>query len=288
MVWPTKRPLLQLNMVGVALCIIAARVFTLLAPLQIGILTNDLAAGDGKGAVVALTLYIVIGWLRSYAGIEGLREFLWIPVRQNAVASMETASYNHIMELSCDFHDKKQTGELYISMTQGASFVTLLSIVLYRLTPMVLDLTVACIYFYFLFDAYLVLIGFSLIVLYFWVASALNAGHADRYRVVNTARRRKTQVMYDNLGGWRTVSYFNQIPHAERTYEATVNLFQKANRNFLISWYFRFGAQYLVLDLFGFVAFAYAAYGVLYGGKSVGNFVTLVTYWATFTGSCSE
>ena len=285
MVWPSKRPLLQLNLVGVGICLLIIRALNVLAPLQIGRLTDSLAAGLVKESFVILAFYILIGWLQSYVGIEGLRELLWLPVEQNAIASIETASYNHIMELSCDFHDQKQSGDLYTAMSQGRSVVGLLDTMLYKLGPMAVDFAVACFYFYYLFDAYLMLIGITVMVLYFWIALALSSGQSDLRRQINVTLRRKTQIMYDTMGGWRTVSYFNRVSHAQQTYEASVYLALKALRKSLFFWYYRYGIQNSILEVCGFAAYAYAAYSVVYGDKKVGSFVTLVTYWAQFTGS---
>ena len=284
MVWPSKKPLLHFNLLGIGICLLTVRVLTVLAPLQLGLLTNCLAAGLAKESFVALALYVLMEWLQSGGGIEGLREYLWTPVEQNAVTNIETASYNHILELSCDFHDEKQSGDLFTSVRQGSAVVGLLDNGLYTLAPKVMDTVVACFYFYFLFDAYLVLIGVSVVILYVWLATSMSPTQKKLRRPYNIAYRRKNQVMYDTIGGWRTVSYFNRIPHAQKTYDTVVRYAQQSWRTYKLSWNLRYAIQNTVLQMCAFAAFSYAAYGVIYGGKKVGTFVTLVSYWFTFTG----
>ena len=236
-----------------------------------------------KESFIALAYYIVLHWLVSMAGLEALRRFLWLPVEMNALVSIETKTYDHLMKQSCEFHDRKQSGELLASVGQGESVVELLEILLYKMTPVAMDLVVACFYFYFLFDAYLVLIGIAGIVLYLRIAVGLNTARTVLRRECNVTRRQNTQVMYDTFGSWRAVSYFDRTSHAQRIYQASVLLFRQSMRKYLASSHL--GLQSLVLDLCGFTAFGYAAYGVVYGNRSVGTFVTLVTYWPSFIGS---
>ena len=283
-IWPTGRPLLQFNMAGVALCVLATRAVNILAPRQLGILTNALGDGAAKEAFVALGIYTALEWMKSYAGIEGLRSWLWLPVESHAALSLDIASYNHIMDLSCDFHDQKRSGELYAAMNQGASIIDLLETILYLLLPQVLDLLIACVYFYFLLDVYLVLIVVAVMVAYFWLSVHTAFNQADLRRKNNVAGRRKHQVMYDTMGGWRTVSYFNRIPHARQTYAISVRLFQRIVKQYAKSWVITFGLQSVVLEVGGFGALVYGTYQIAYGGKSVGTFVTLLNYWATITG----
>ena len=281
-IWPFNRPILQLNMIGVGVCVLAGRALAILSPRQLGILINALGAGVGSNVFVALVVYALLQWLQSSGGIPGVQQFLWIPVESNAEQRLEIASYNHIMELSCDFHDGKRSGELYTAMYQGTSIVRLLDRVLYHLGPLVLDLVLACVYFYFLFDVYLVLIGVAITVAFFWISIHMTSWHTKLNRKNNKNYRGKQQVLYDTMGGWRTVTYFNRVHHAEEKYATSVDKFQTTSRQHSRLWYSAFAVQSIILDIGAFGAQAFAAYQVLYNGKDVGTFVTLVTYWGSF------
>ena len=283
-IWPTKKPLLQLNMVGVALCLLASRVLNILAPRQLGIITNALSEGTAKEAFTALGIYAILEWMKSSSGVEGLRQWLWLPVQVNAHQALGTASYNHIMGLSCDFHDQKNSGELYAAMNQGSSIIELLEEILWYMGPQILDLFVACFYFYFLFDAYLVLIVVAVMIAYFWLSVYTTIWQTHLRRKNNVADRQRAQVLYDTMGSWRTVTYFNRIPHACQTYAKAVRLsqriWQQSSSNDLILW----AVRQTLLDIGTLGALTYGIYQIFYGGKSVGTFVTLLTYWGSVTG----
>ena len=287
LIWPTGKPLLQVYMVIVGICVLAGRAFAILVPRQLGILTTSLAHGQLHSSFVALAIYVGLRALRSDAGLEGLRSILWNSVESNAFQTLETASFNHIMDLSCDFHDEKQSGELYTAMTQGAALVRLLDVLLYHIGPTSLDLLLACIYFYFLMDAYLVLIGGAVATFYYATSLYIAAYQRRLWRQSNVLNRRKYQIQYDTMGGWRTVTYFNRIPHAQTIYATVVKLYRsfrvKANQIEQL----QDGFQTLILNFGAFTAFTLGVYRVAKGKSEVGDFITLVMYWDTFLGKCA-
>jgi ABC-type multidrug transport system fused ATPase/permease subunit len=106
---------------------------------------------------------------------------------------------------------------------------------------------------------------------------------AAQRRVSLKLSREKEQVMYDTVGGWKTVSYFNRMDHAQALYAASV----RNNRRHWQSSEFREdverGLQALVLNAGRLATFFFAVYQVMYNNKSVGSFVTLLSYWINLT-----
>lgn len=283
-IWPHDKPMLKINMIGVGLCILVERALTALKPLGLGAVANYLIKGQAREAFLALGVYAILRWLDSSAGISGISHLLWLPVEVNAYARLDAASYNHVMSLSCDFHDAKQTGEMFQSMSQGQSVVTLLESILYSIGPQVIDLIVAGFYLYFLFDAYLVLIAFATIVIFLTVAMGRSGHQQTLIRQRNASQRQKWQVMYDTVGSWRTVIYFNQSSYSSQIYDASVRLSYQAYKVLDIFFWGKGALESLILILAGLAAFSYAVYSVVYGDKTVGSFIALQLYWTVFTG----
>lgn len=283
-IWPRNKFRLQLHMVGVGLCIISIRVLNVLTPRQLGLLVDSLGHTGTTRPFIELSIYILLAALESHIGIRALRTYLWLPVENNAYQSIDCASYNHIMSLSSDFHDAKQSGELYTSMQQGRSVIELLETLLYRIVPMFMDLFIACIFVYYLFDAYMVLIVTSTMVLYLWASIYFTMLNASARRQQLVSVRRAYQVLFDTMGGWRTVSYFNRLRHAQDTYSSATALYIEARRRSQLLYYLTDGMQSMVLDIGLFGACFYAVYQVIYKEHNVGQFVTLFTYWANLAG----
>lgn len=114
-VWPSKSTdrKLQFNFLGVMLCLACARALNVLIPYQLGVMINAMGASQDRFPLMAIGLYIAFLTASSNVGIPLIKSWLWLPVEQYAYKSIKTASYNHIMGLSCDFHDDKQSGELF-------------------------------------------------------------------------------------------------------------------------------------------------------------------------------
>ena len=283
-IWPRKNSRLQLHMIGVALCIISIRVLNVLVPRQLGLLVNSLGSTGTTRPFVELGIYVLLATLESHEGIRAVRTYLWLPVEINAYRSIDCASYNHIMSLSSDFHDGKKSGELYTAMSQGRSVIDLLQTSLYTLVPMFVDLCVACVFVYYLFDAYMVLIVTTTMVLYLWASIYFTILQTSARRKYLASSRRSFQILFDTMGGWRTVSYFNRLRHAQDTYSTATAVTMGSRRRISLLYCWTDGAQSLALDIGLYAACFYAVYQVIHKDHNVGQFVTLFTYWANLAG----
>ena len=271
-------------MIGVGAILICVRALNVLVPRQLGIVVNSLGVGSGGAPLLQLGIYIILAWASSSAGLLGLKNWLWYPVEMKALQAIKTASYNHIMDLSCDFHDGKQSGELYNSMWHGESILDLMKTLTFQLLPMVVDLVVACVYLYTLFGPYMFLIVSTTSVIYFWVSANFTGRQADAYRHNVKYARQEWQVMFDSMGGWKTVSYFNRHKYAKDQYsDAVTQHFESKKTVYIMNW-LSTTIQDSVLDMGLFGACFFAIYQVIYCGSSVGSFVTLLTYWASLSG----
>ena len=70
--------------------------------------------------------------------------------------AITTAAYDHVMRLSRDFHDNKDSGSLYASIDQGTTINDLLEAILFDVAPILVDAAVAYIYLYCVFGPYMV------------------------------------------------------------------------------------------------------------------------------------
>lgn len=212
---------------------------------------------------------------------------LWLPVEQYAQKAITTAAYNHIMGLSCDFHDNKQSGELYKSIDQGDSINSLLETILFDAFPMLIDLVVAYVYLYYLFGSYMALTVAATTVMYLWAVTCYSAKQRQLRRRFSGIWRKEYQFMYDTLGSWSTVTYFNRLVYEKERYASVVEQRMQSQLKMDLIFYISLAAQVSVLEIGFFGACMIAAYQVTNGEKLFGDFATLITYWAQFTGKSS-
>lgn len=283
MVWPSKQPRLYLNMIGCGLCILCTCVLKLVVPIQLGIIINILTTGNGS-LYKAIGLYVFLRWVSSYAGIGMLRNLLWQPIERFSYVAITTAAYEQIMELSNDFHDDKQSGELYQAITQGSSINELLETVLFQLGPMVIDVFVGFWWLNHLFGPYIPLLAFATTAVYISIATQLNIKQSSVRREYQGLARKQNQIMYDTLGSWTTVSYFNRIPYEENRYQEVVTAHSAAQLLYDRMTYLYGALTNSPMELGFCGALLLVAHQILQGTNTVGDFAFLLTYWSVYTG----
>ena len=148
---PAKSRILQFNLFALFICLACGRVVMVLEPRQLGIVFDRMSTvtsdADIKPIMSEVILFVFYRWMESVLAGPAER-ILWRPIKQNAERSLQTAAYNHIMDLSRDFHTEKQSGELYTSISQGSSIINILDTVIFEILPVLIDLVLAAVYLY--------------------------------------------------------------------------------------------------------------------------------------------
>ena len=283
-VWPAHDRLLQLCLFGIFLCLLVARFLRVLAPYQLGVVINALGSSHGRLPVRELVLYLVFNWVESTGILRTIKGILWIPVEQNAHKLITLAAYSHVMGMSCDFHDDKKSGELFKSIDQGTSIYMLLETVLFTITPMLIDLVVACAYLSYLFGWQMSILVCTSTVSYLWLAKYFTLKQADLHRSNTEADRLENQALFDSVGCWVSVVYFNNFPHERRRYSEAIERTLITNRRLSLMYYLASFVKDSLLEIGYCGAFLIAAYRVSHGTLEVGNLVILLSYWGRFTG----
>lgn len=147
-----SRPL-QLQACFCFLLLLGERLVNIAVPHQLGVLVKSLA--PGRLPHKELLLYVLFRWLQGGQGLIGsLRSLLWIPISQSTYRRLSTATFEHVLHLSLDFHLSKRIGEVTSALSKGSSLNTFLDGFAFRLFPMVADLVIAAVYFFVSYDAF--------------------------------------------------------------------------------------------------------------------------------------
>ncbi len=70
---------MQLNVLGIGICILLTRVLNVVAPRQLGILLDSLDLSHGRVPTLEFLLYLLYMWLADSV-VAPVRRLLWIPV----------------------------------------------------------------------------------------------------------------------------------------------------------------------------------------------------------------
>ncbi|KAK3712957.1 hypothetical protein LTR37_008842 [Vermiconidia calcicola] len=281
MLWPSKDRFVQACLVVIGIVLVAERFLNVLIPRQLGIITDELTKGNGNGdfPLRAVSIWMLLSWLGSRAGVYTLQSLAELPVQQFAYKSIGATSFSHIMGLSMEFHNEKNSGELIRAISQGQNLQGLLEFVCFRIGPVFVDLAIAFIYVYLLFDIYMSFILAFVGIAYIWVGAKTTAWSVKRRRRFNTAYRNESKIQNEAINNWQTVSHFNRGKYECDRYSGSIDAFNKAEMKYYIAYFMGGGAQSLIMVLGRLAATFLAIYRVSQGAAPVGNFVALTAYW---------
>ncbi|KAL8716259.1 MAG: hypothetical protein Q9220_000164 [cf. Caloplaca sp. 1 TL-2023] len=283
MIWPSKQPRLYLNMFGCVLCLLSSRVLNILIPRQLGIIVNILTTGSGS-LYGAIGVYVFLGWASSSAGIDMFRSYWWLALERYSSTRIKTAAYNHMMELSSKFHDNKRTGELYNAISQGSSISHLLETFVFHVGPTIFDGIIGLGYLYHLFGPYMALLAAATTLAYWSSMTTLNNKQSRHRRRYVSQLNKEYDMMFDTLGSWATVTYFNRTAYEEQRYQNAVTQTLVKYQYYTLMGNLNRMIGAWIVEIGFLAALFFAAYQTLNGGKTIGDFVTLLSYWTIFTG----
>ncbi|KAI0125691.1 hypothetical protein BJ170DRAFT_684947 [Xylariales sp. AK1849] len=282
-VWPVNNRRLQIQAALVGVCLLAGNALNLLIPRQLGIVMDTLSGVSDLNPWNQVLIFAALRLAASEAGINLIRQLLWLPVENYSQEALTTAAYTHVMNLSSDFHDSKSSSDLIMAISHGTSVSRMLESICFEALPMVIDLVVAFVYLSVKFGPYEGFVTIATGVAFIQAATYLISRFKDQRKKMVKSFFEEHYVRQAGIQGWHTVSAFNQIPYEENRYRVAVKS-QVSAINVLYSGYLLGHAfQHLIL-LSGLVGGAFlAVYQVTQGSRTPGDFVILLTYWGQLT-----
>lgn len=276
---PLHSKVLQLRATLVFVCLLGGNALNVLLPRQFGIVVDVLSGHSNRSVWSAATLYAGLLFLSS--GCVGwLRYWLWLPIEQYGEESIVVAAHAHVMHLSSNYHDNKESYEINQAVQQGAHVTSVVDTICFDIFPMLVDLSLATAYLYYLFGPYLALVVAFTALIYIYTTTKLISLSNGKRRMLHALWRRQWYRGFYSVDHWTTASMFNNIEHEEVRYSRSVSQQLEAAWNYGIAYRFVAVAQVLVMSI-GLLAASYLAiYQVRYGNKTAGDFATLFMYWA--------
>jgi ABC-type transport system involved in Fe-S cluster assembly fused permease/ATPase subunit len=289
-IWPHKDTRLKVYFVLAIIIVIIQRGIQLLVPYQAGQITDMLAGDPGEDGPIQMPwkpiiLYIVFRIFQGSNGLLGAaRQILWIPIEQYSYRELSVAAFEHVHNLSLEFHLGKKTGEVLSALGKGASLNTFLESITFNVLPMLVDLAVAILYFLFYYDSYYALVIAVVTFWYIYITIRMASWRADIRRQATNASREEDAVKNDSMMSYETVKYFNAEEYEFNRYRQAVEKYQKAEYLVTFSLALMNTIQNLVFMAGLIIVCFIAAYQVTDGQLRVGQFVMLLTYMTQLQG----
>ena len=195
--WPSKSCRLQILFIFCIGLLILQRIINVLAPYQAGVIIDTLSWKEGQLQVPwgQICLYITYRWLQGSQGlIDSVRSNLWISITQYSYMELSTAAFEHVHNLSLDFHLGKKIGEVLSALTKGSSINTFLEQITFQVLPTLIDLVIAVLYFLFAFDAYYAIVITIMTFCYLYVTVRIMQWRAEMRRQMVNAQRQEDAI----------------------------------------------------------------------------------------------
>ncbi|KAI1440865.1 hypothetical protein F5Y02DRAFT_324561 [Annulohypoxylon stygium] len=282
-IWPVNNRRLQLYAALVGLCLLAGNVLNFLIPRQYGAVMDSLSGVSGKNPWIQVAIFAGLRLLDSEAGINLLRQMLWLPIEYYSEEALTSAAYSHIMNLSSEFHDSQSSSDLIVAISNGTSISNMLDSICFQALPMLIDLVIAFTYLSTKFGPYEGFITIATGAAFIQSATHIIGSFQEKRKMLVRTYFEEHYIRQAGIQGWQTVSAFNQVPYEERRYGVAVNSHVSAAKSLYASYFVGYAFQYLIL-LAGLLAGAFlAVYQITHGQATAGDFVMLLTYWSQLT-----
>jgi ABC-type transport system involved in Fe-S cluster assembly fused permease/ATPase subunit len=280
-----KSPKLQLYFTGMCIFSAGTRVVIIALPLTLGALVNRL--GDSV-PWKPIAVFVLLKFLTSSAGVPLIETWLSYRLNIDLAHALQRHCYDHIMNLSADFHDNKKSSVIWQVMNQGQDVIDLFHDMLFEFVPQMIDLISAAVVLTCLFGLYMTFIVATTAILYYWLTfKALITKRSLRRSWLDAYHDQYYQMSESTLN-WSTVCYFGRIPHELRKYQEKGDI---TRGKMLMWWSWEFwtrGLRNIVPCATFAAACIVAALQIARRQLNVGDFVILITYWSQLTGPLSS
>ena len=203
------------------------------APVLIGQAID--AASRGKGApetLFAVFIGLAAGWvlLRFISNATPLlRDAIFTPVSQQALARSAEETFGHALGLSLSFHQGKQTGAVARVIERGANSTdTLISSVVFNLGPTLFELAMAAYVMTSRYYGALALVTIATILLYIVTTISISNWRIGHRRAMNEADSAAAGLAVDALMNFETIKAFGSEDRVVARYAEAMGEYARA------------------------------------------------------------
>lgn len=210
-VYPKDDPWLKFMIFMTFVFLMLGRLVNLLVPILTVWIVGNLSEQGAKFNAGAILLYIFVRYLQGSSGlINAARAWCWVPIEQYSNSSLTIHFFEHVHNLSLEFHLNRKTGELLRILDRGtSSIVTLVSTVLFQLVPVILDVILAVVLLCVGWSWKYAVIVFITIVSYLIVTIVVTEWRTQFRRAMISFDNEARAKAVDSLLNFETVKYYS-------------------------------------------------------------------------------
>ena len=281
--WPEKRKDLKTRVSFAVVALVLAKIASVSTPLVLGSAVNSLTKlSSGINLFMLIPIALVIGYgvtkVIAFTFVE-IRDALFSKVSQHSIRQISLTMFQHLHNLSLQFHLNRQTGGLakYIDRgTKGIDF--LLRYVLFNIIPTFFEVFLVSGILFYLYGPWYAFITLLTIGLYSYLTFVITEWRNIFRKRMNQADNDVSTKMIDSLLNFETVKYFNnedfeanRLDQSLEDYELAAN--QSRHTLSLLNI-----AQTFIIMIGITIMLVMSVYGIKNGDIDVGGFVVINAY----------
>ncbi|CAH2096146.1 unnamed protein product [Euphydryas editha] len=239
--WPKKSVYLQIYVLICVLALLAGRVINLYVPIYNKRIVDSLSIPPLYFRWDLVVIYVFFKFLQGGGTggmglLNNLRSFLWIRVQQYTTRELQLELFRHLHDLPLKWHLSRKTGEVLRVMDRGTDSIdNLLSYILFSITPTIVDIIIAVVYFITAFNVWFGLIVLTTMLLYIIATIAVTEWRTKFQRRMNLADNEQKARSVDSLLNYETVKYYGAESYEVLSYRDAIMNFQKEEFKSLIT-----------------------------------------------------
>jgi ABC-type transport system involved in Fe-S cluster assembly fused permease/ATPase subunit len=281
--WPKKRKDLRTRVSFAVVALVLAKIASVSTPLVLGSAVNsltELSSGINLFMLVPIALVVGYGVTRviAFTFIE-IRDALFSKVSQHSIRQISLTMFQHLHNLSLQFHLNRQTGALakYIDRgTKGIDF--LLRYVLFNIVPTFFEVFLVSGILFYLYGPWYAVVTLLTIGLYSFLTFKITEWRNIFRERMNKSDNDVSTKMIDSLLNFETVKYFNNEGFEANRLDQSLEEYELAANQSRHSLSLLNIAQTFIIMVGITIMLVMSVYGIKSGEIDIGGFVVINAY----------
>jgi ATP-binding cassette subfamily B protein len=277
--WPRGRKDLKFRVILAVVFLLAAKVLNVYVPFLLKISIDRLSAPNTL-LVAPVGVILAYGLARVMVQVFGeLRDLTFVKVGQHAQRTIALTTFQHLHELSLEFHLSRQTGGLSRVIergTRGIQFV--LNFMTFNILPTLVEILLVTGILWTHFGFWYAAVIFSTISVYIAMTLAVTEWRLKFRQHMNAQETSANTKAIDSLLNYETVKYFGNEEHEYRRFDESLRKYETAAVQSQSSLTLLNVLQASVIGVGLLTVMVMAANDVAKGQRTVGDFVLVNTF----------
>ena len=281
--WPKERKDLKTRVILAIIALVFAKVASLGTPLVLGKAVNslsELSSGINLFMLAPVALIVAYGSARVISfTFVAVRDALFSKVSQHSIRQISLSMFEHLHNLSLQFHLNRQTGALakYIDRgTKGIDF--LLRYVLFNVVPTFFEIFLVAGILFYLYGPWYAVVTITTISFYSYLTFLITEWRNEFRKRMNNADNEVSTKMIDSLLNFETVKYFNNEVFESTRLDKSLEDYELAANQSRHSLSLLNIAQTSIIMLGITIMLVMSAFGIKNGDINIGGFVVINAY----------